>query len=98
RWPRDWSSDVCSSDLVQRHLRLGVFGFLLLTALVSSFVDPQFGPDGRGVVEFLGFLVGVIVVLASFKLPPMLAHRRKTGELGHRSEERRVGEEWRSRG
>jgi hypothetical protein len=70
------------SRWVQRHLRLGVFTFLLLTALVSSFVDPQFGPDARGVVEFLGFLVGVIVVLASFKLPPMLAHRRKTGELG----------------
>jgi len=67
---------------IQRHLRLGVFGFLLLTALVSSFVDPQFGPNERGLVEFLGFLVGIIVVLASFKLPPMLAHRRTTGELG----------------
>jgi hypothetical protein len=37
----------------------------------------------RSLFEFLGFLVGVIVVLASFKGPPMLAHRRKTGELGH---------------
>ena len=31
---------------------------------------------------FLGFLVGLIVVLASFKLPPILARRRRTGELG----------------
>jgi hypothetical protein len=34
------------------------------------------------VAVFLGFLVGLIVVLASFKLPPILARRRKTGELG----------------
>jgi hypothetical protein len=70
------------SAWIQRHVRLGVGGFLLLTALVSAFVDPQFGPNERGLIEFLGVLVGVIVVLASFKLPPMLAHRRKTGELG----------------
>jgi hypothetical protein len=56
--------------------------FLSLTALVSAFVDPTFGPDVHGLAEFLGFMVGLIVVLASFKLPPMLAPRRKTGELG----------------
>lgn len=60
----------------------GVLLFLALTALVSSFVDPTFGPDLRGLAEFLGFLVGLVIVLASFKLPPMLARRRKTGELG----------------
>jgi hypothetical protein len=62
--------------------RLGLLVFLGLTAFVSSFVDPHFGIDLRSLGEFLGFLVGLIVVLASFKLPPMLAHRRKTGELG----------------
>ena len=67
---------------LSRHLRLGILVFLLLTALVSSFVDPAFGPDVRSLFEFLGFFVGVIVVLASFKLPPMLAHRRTTGDLG----------------
>jgi hypothetical protein len=71
------------SGWMRRHARLGVLGFLVLTALVSSFVDPSFGFDLRSFFEFLGFLVGVIVVLASFKGPPMLAHRRKTGELGH---------------
>jgi hypothetical protein len=45
-------------------------------------VDPNFGIDLRSLGEFLGFLIGLIVVLASFKLPPMLAHKRKTGELG----------------
>jgi len=67
---------------LNRHGRGGVLVFLALTALVSSFVDPSFGPDSHGLAEFLGFLVGLVVVLASFKLPPMLAHRRKTGELG----------------
>ena len=60
----------------------GVLVFIALTALVSSFVDPGFGLDLRSVAVFLGFLVGLIVVLASFKLPPILARRRKTGELG----------------
>jgi hypothetical protein len=67
---------------LNRHGRGGVLLFLALTALVSSFVDPSFGPDLHGVAEFLGFLVGLVVVLATFKLPPMLAHRRQTGELG----------------
>jgi hypothetical protein len=65
-----------------RRARIGLLGFLGLTALISSFVDPTFGFDLRSMAEFLGFLVGLVVVLASFKLPPMLAHRRKTGELG----------------
>ena len=65
-----------------RNRRGWVVLFIALTALVSAFVDPTFGPDLHGLAEFLGFLVGLVVVLASFKLPPMLAHRRKTGELG----------------
>jgi hypothetical protein len=62
--------------------RVGLVAFLALTALVSSFVDPNFGLNPRSLAEFLGFFVGLVVVLASFKLPPMLAHRRATGELG----------------
>jgi len=62
--------------------RIGLLLFLALTALISSFVDPHFGFDLRSLGEFLGFLVGLIVVLASFKLPVILARRRTTGELG----------------
>jgi hypothetical protein len=65
-----------------RNRRGWVLLFVALTALISAFVDPSFGPDLHGLAEFLGFLVGLVIVLASFKLPPMLAHRRKTGELG----------------
>ncbi|HET9851271.1 MAG TPA: FGLLP motif-containing membrane protein [Candidatus Limnocylindrales bacterium] len=60
----------------------GVWLFIALTALVSSFVDPGFGLNVRSIAVFLGFLVGLVVVLASFKLPPILARRRRTGELG----------------
>ena len=60
----------------------GVWLFIALTALISSFVDPGFGLNVRSIAVFLGFLVGLLVVLASFKLPPMLARKRKTGELG----------------
>jgi outer membrane biosynthesis protein TonB len=60
----------------------GVLLFIALTALVSSFVDPTFGLDLRSVAVFLGFLIGLVVVLASFKLPPILARRRRTGEVG----------------
>jgi hypothetical protein len=62
--------------------RTSLVVFLALTALISCFVDPHFGLDVRSLGEFLGFLVGLVVVLASFKLPMMLAHRRKTGDLG----------------
>jgi hypothetical protein len=62
--------------------RPSVLAFIALTALISSFVDPAFGLDLRSLAVFLGFLVGLIVVLASFKLPPILARRRRTGELG----------------
>ncbi|HEX2626863.1 MAG TPA: FGLLP motif-containing membrane protein [Candidatus Limnocylindrales bacterium] len=62
--------------------RIGLVSFLLLTTLVSCFVDPHFGLDLRSLGEFAGFLVGLVIVLMSFKLPPMLAHRRRTGDLG----------------
>jgi len=65
-----------------RNRRGWVVLFIALTALISAFVDPTFGPDLHGLAELLGFLAGLVVVLASFKLPPMLAHRRRTGELG----------------
>jgi hypothetical protein len=62
--------------------RPGVLLFIALAALISSFVDQTFGLNVRSIAVFLGFLIGLIVVLASFKLPPILARRRRTGELG----------------
>jgi hypothetical protein len=62
--------------------RPGVLVFIALTALISSFVDQGFGLNVRSIAVFLGFLVGLIIVLSSFKLPPILARRRRTGEMG----------------
>src|SRR5207253_3616568 len=36
RWPRDWSSDVCSSDLVVQYQKLGLNGFA--TRYVKGFL------------------------------------------------------------
>ena len=62
--------------------RIRLLSFIVLTAIISCFVDPYFGLNLYSLAEFLGMLVGLIVVLASFKLPAMLAHRRATGDLG----------------
>src|SRR5439155_9126819 len=88
RWPRDWSSDVCSSDLqwfrrrvwVQQHLRLprrrkrskSQLG-RALTESAPDFTDRE--------------------VLSRFVTRP----RTQTALSARRSEERRVGTEW-SRG
>lgn len=62
--------------------RLGVPAFVGLAALISCFVDPAFGIDVPSIARFAGMFVGLVVVLAAFKLPSMLARRRATGELG----------------
>ena len=38
-----------TGNWLRKHSQAGVLLFLFLTALVSSFVDPQFGPNERGV-------------------------------------------------
>src|SRR5690625_6753854 len=37
RWPRDWSSDVCSSDLSGRHPHVFVHAALILGGFVMAF-------------------------------------------------------------
>src|SRR5207253_7774432 len=90
RWPRDWSSDVCSSDLDEKHKHTaGEFadhdvdlepGTRLAAVLgdrapVKSHHHQGFGRLGGGLRE---------------------AARAEDGTL-ERSEERRVGREWRWR-
>src|SRR5690606_40170842 len=74
RFSRDWSSDVCSSDL----LDLGAeTGQRLVSRIVDDFLQDMQGIVGAGVH------------------PGPLAHGLQP--LEHRSEERRVGKESRSR-
>src|SRR5207253_8014649 len=89
RWPRDWSSDVCSSDL----------GSDIFLGWDNAFA-PDGGPIAGGVhvrqisaVLDIGFATsdsGDNVVLA-------IDQSNGGGSNVERSEERRVGKEWRRR-
>src|SRR5207253_3627425 len=85
RWPRDWSSDVCSSDLSKVLLSCG-----LLRTLVSQEAGLHDHVHARGRQRIPGD--GHAVVLSSAG--------GRTGADLERSEERRVGKEgrrWRGR-
>src|SRR5207245_4229467 len=70
---RDWSSDVCSSDLVTAAQILNVKAFLLSICAAVTFT----------------------VLLVSGNTMAMSV-RERVREVGVRSEERRVGKEWRT--
>src|SRR5207253_3590437 len=86
RWPRDWSSDVCSSDLLLRP-------------------RPKWPRDRYAAEQcderasFIKKLVGheaVATGLSSTEKPRSAKRlRRRRACVSGRSEERRVGKEWR---
>src|SRR5439155_14170968 len=81
RWPRDWSSDVCSSDLV-------LWGDEVTVALFGAPYAAA-GPVLRVLAGDLAITtVDAVLILA------LIAVGR---ERAYRSEERRVGKEGRSR-
>ena len=59
-----------------------VIGSFLLVALISAFLDPNFGLNTRSVAVYLGFLVALVVMLVSFKAPGVFVHRRRHHEWG----------------
>src|SRR5207253_7046479 len=92
RWPRDWSSDVCSSDLNRNMkkyfvvvLHLGYW--LVYLSLVSYFYRLMPGVHKPGLLAALFFSKMTIFAI----LPALL------GFYGFRSEVRRVGKECSSR-
>jgi hypothetical protein len=56
----------------------GVGVFVLLTALLSSFLDPAFWLDAASLPTFIGMLVGLVLILAAFDVPSILYYRRST--------------------
>lgn len=56
--------------------------FVLLAAFINSLLDPALGLTMAGLATYLGFLVALVVTLIAFEIPPLIVHRRRTGEWG----------------
>jgi hypothetical protein len=61
---------------------IAVAGFVALAALLNALLDPGLGLDISSLATYLGFLVALVVTLIAFDGPPLIVHRRRTGELG----------------
>src|SRR5207253_6985091 len=95
RWPRDWSSDVCSSDLVDRHwfrvvstltvasLIVGILEWAPLTLIEIPFTMSTAARGQIGLAPTEAAIVNAVGVAL---------------RVLFRSEERRVGKEGGSRG
>src|SRR5207253_8305701 len=95
RWPRDWSSDVCSSDLIER----------CYWRLIARLVSKKPAPCGRAIGsvwnserEPYGELHTTWITLQRGDAPESRVRRTVARAIvvrHARSEERRVGKEWR---
>src|SRR3546814_16740795 len=100
---RDWSSDVCSSDLSPVNGRRagvlrGVMGHLT-TARTAMNLSPP--PEGRPGMQFLALVYVDNEMLEALPagepdamMRTCLRHADELQAEGKRSEERRVGKEW----
>src|SRR5690606_41148473 len=89
RFSRDWSSDVCSSDL----MTFTITPFVILMRVLGIFLgrDHRFSPTGNDLIEKLG---GTIATVCQDVVKVQINDQI----MCLRSEERRVGKEGRSRG
>src|SRR5207253_3368606 len=95
RWPRDWSSDVCSSDLHDAHFGLGL----------AMHKGTPFANDvelrEHGVVRIYDVFFDYEVLLSTDAYVRQVSARpefQRSMSTAERSEERRVGKECRMRG
>src|SRR5206468_7380204 len=95
RSDRDWSSDVCSSDLGFSYL-YGTTGAINLDVIGAKFRAAATGPLAATKLDTWQTLAVVILMAGfAFKIAAVPLHFY-AGDV--RSEERRVGKEWRYRG
>src|SRR5207253_7792104 len=91
RWPRDWSSDVCSSDLKVREVYIG-------SGAAALAAKPRVSAAGTTpllVVDKVDTFYGKSHILNAVSLD--VREHEIVALLGRRSEERRVGKEGRCR-
>jgi hypothetical protein len=56
--------------------------FVLLAAFINALLDPALGFSLAGLATYLGFLAALVVTLVAFEVPPLIVHRRRTGDWG----------------
>src|SRR5207253_6983521 len=96
RWPRDWSSDVCSSDLIDpsqlaRELSQQKGGLLDIFNVLAGGAVQRMAIFALGIMPYIS--ASIIMQLMTTVFPELEALKKE----GERSEERRVGKESRSR-
>src|SRR5207253_7528056 len=97
RWPRDWSSDVCSSDLSTRQPPSPAAADLPPPPPAQALRLASFG-EPEAAARLVTLYVQAFDLGGGNALPyKNLDYRRLTGWLSARSEERRVGKQSRSR-
>jgi hypothetical protein len=62
--------------------RVGIFSFVILSALLYGFLSPSFGLDAESIASLLGILAGLFVVILAFELPLARAQRRLLHDPG----------------
>jgi hypothetical protein len=62
--------------------KIGIFSFLVLSALLYGFLSPSFGLNAPSVATFLGVMAGLVVVILIFELPEARAQRRLLKDPG----------------
>src|SRR5439155_15288865 len=85
RWPRDWSSDVCSSDLLCLKFYANTIDKWLDTGYIAMLTSRRF--------TFIVLPNAPVLLISSLFIGASL----QKFLTGNRSEERRVGKECRSR-
>src|SRR5207253_8246107 len=91
RWPRDWSSDVCSSDLLANALfEIKLRVARNLAGEITSNAKFDFEERVREAVRSIGYVNGDCIFHADTC--------RVICEMSERSEERRVGKGWEAGG
>src|SRR5439155_491726 len=95
RWPRDWSSDVCSSDLLATTsvftnghvamwtiLSVGLFNSIMFPCIFTMGID-ELGPltgDGSGILN-MAIVGGAVIPWLVGKVGDLLNHRFYAGMI-----------------